>query len=91
MVALGTSNDAALKNVIYPLRKVGIIDKDNKSTERAYRWRDNAQYPTVCKEIREEIYPQEILDLAPDSSIGLAAVTQWFANTLQIGYTLPTK
>lgn len=85
MLALNTSEDSALKNVIYPLRKTGIIDKDNKPTERAYKWRDNAQYQAVCKNIREEIYPQELLDLAPDGSIGLSAVTQWFANTLQMG------
>ncbi len=35
------------KNMLPPLKKLGLIDNDGKPTELAIRWRDDAQYPNV--------------------------------------------
>ncbi len=67
------------------LRVTGIIDKDSKPTELAIRWRDDAQYPSVCNEIRQVVYPQELLDLAPDPSVSRQAIQTWFANHTGVG------
>lgn len=84
-LALGTTQSVARIHIITPLKQVGILDKDNRPTDRAIQWRDDAQYPNVCKSIREEIYPQELLDLAPDDSIGLTTISQWFSNVTGLG------
>ena len=83
--ALNMSQDSANNNILPSLRITGLIDDDGKPTERAVKWRDDAQYPQVCKEIREEVYPQELLDLAPDATSDRATINSWVANHLRVG------
>jgi hypothetical protein len=78
--SLGMSENSARTNILPSLRVTGIIDKDGKPTDLAVRWRDDAQYSSVCKEIRDAVYPQELNDLAPDPSVSRTAVQNWFAN-----------
>jgi hypothetical protein len=54
-------------------------------------WRDDKQYSQVCKEIREDVYPQELLDLAPDVSIERSTVQTWFANHSEVGENAAKK
>lgn len=83
--ALGMAEKSARGNILPSLRTAGIIDKDSKPTDLAVRWRDDAQYAAVCKEIRETVYPQELLDLAPDSSASRSSIQSWFANHTGLG------
>lgn len=73
------------QKLIGPLKKMGLIDEEGKPTERSVRWRDNDQYPSVCKEILEEIYPPELSDIFPDPSSSRDAVEKWFANKTGVG------
>jgi hypothetical protein len=83
---LSMSEESAKANVLGALRQTGIIDKDNKPTSRANLWRQDEHYKEVCDEIRQEIYPQELLDLAPDNIEGsLQSVQNWIAKKFQIG------
>ena len=68
-----------------PPKAVGPIDEDNKPTNRAMRWRDDAQYPSVRQEIREEVYPEELLGAFLDSPIDRQALERWFANNTGVG------
>src|SRR5258708_18274726 len=79
--------EKSAKNLLYPLKRVGLIDNDGKLTERANRWRDNEQYASVCEEMRTEIYPHELLDLLPGSDASRTAIENWFANRAGIGAT----
>ncbi len=83
--ALGMNENSAKTNILPSLRATGIVDKDSKPTDRAVRWRDDAQYAEVCDEIRKDAYPQELLDLAPDASTARAVVQSWFANHTGMG------
>ncbi|SRR6266567_5581093 len=76
---LNVSPESA-QNIISPLRKIGLIDQDNHPTERARRWRDDEEYPKVCQEIREEIYPSDLLAAFPDADASRERVERWFAN-----------
>lgn len=78
--SLGMSEKSAAANIMPSLKSTGIIDKDNKPTDLAVRWRDDVQYPSVCGDIRNAVYPQELLDLAPDGSVGRQVIQTWFAN-----------
>lgn len=62
------------------LRLTGLIDQSGKTTDRAIKWRDDNQYAKVCETIREEIYPQDLLDLAPPNDLDRNVVQTWFAN-----------
>lgn len=89
--ALGMGQASAQHNVLPTLRLTGLIDKDGKPTDLAVRWRDDQQYPPVCKAIREEVYPQELLDLAPDASADRSVMQTWFANHSGVGESAANK
>ena len=54
-----------------------IIDADGKPQPRATDWRSDAKYPDVCSAIIAEIYPQELLDLFPDTQVDNATAKSW--------------
>lgn len=60
---LSLNSDQSARNILAPLRQMGIIDADGKPQPRATDWRSDAKYPDVCSAIIAEIYPQELLDL----------------------------
>ncbi len=82
---LGMTEKSARSNIIPSLKYTGIIDDEGKPTERAIQWRDDIHYPEVCGEIRKEIYPAELLDIAPDSENDKETAKRWFANTTGVG------
>jgi len=82
---LGMQERSAKANIIPYLVMLGLIDQDGKPTERAVNWRDDEHYPEVCKQIRQELYPRELLDAIPGPSVDRDAVERWFANKLGVG------
>ena len=83
--------ESARINILPSLRSTGLIDEDGKPTDRAVKWRDDAQYKQVCDDIRKGVYPQELLDLASDSSADRDMIKSWFANHLQVGENASQK
>lgn len=88
---LNMSEESARANVVGSLKIVGLIDKDAKPTQLAYRWRDDEEYPKVCQEIREAIYPEELLAIAPDANTPQDRIERWFANTQGVGASAAQK
>lgn len=77
---------SARSNVIAPLRELGLLDVDNKPTELAKRWRHDDEYKAVCHEIRENIYPQELVEAFPNAgSESKEAIKNWFMKKGQVG------
>ena len=71
--------NSARANVLPYLKDLKIIDDDGRTGERAKQWRDDARYPTVCKEILQEVYPQELRDAVTDPAQRVQA-EKWFAH-----------
>ncbi len=86
-----TTPKSASVNLLSPLKKMGLVDDEGKTTERARRWRDDDQYPLVCKEIREEVYPQDLLDTFSEHGSSRAAIERWFANEAGVGESAKQK
>jgi Family of unknown function (DUF5343) len=84
---LNVTPDSA-QNIISPLKKIGLIDSDDKPTERAKRWRDDEEYPGVCEEIRKAIYPSELLAAFPDADASRTGVERWFASKTGLGTSI---
>ena len=82
---LGMTLLSAQKNILPYLRLTGLIDQDGKTTDKAIKWRDDNQYPEVCENIRKEIYPQELLDLATPNDLDRNSIQTWFANNTGSG------
>lgn len=85
--ALDMKEQSAKANIIPSLIMMGIIDQEGKPTERAVKWRDDVEYSEVCREMRTELYPQELLDAMSGPSIDRPAVERWFATKTRVGET----
>lgn len=81
----GMNVDSAKKNIIPPLKTLGIINEENKPTDKAKLWRDDEAYSKLCQEIREEVYPEDLLHAQPPPSPDKDAVKRWFANATSSG------
>lgn len=78
---LGGDERSIGSNVGRPLKAMGLVGDDDKPTDRARRWRDDEDYAKVCQEIREEIYPGELLAAFPPPEPDRAGATRWFSRT----------
>ena len=70
---------SARANILPSLERLGIIDDQGQTLERARQWRDDTQYAAVCKEMLEEIYPKELIDATPEQDSNSEAASRWFA------------
>lgn len=76
---LSMANDnSANSNVINPLKRIGLIDDDNKPTQLANEWRIDDTYKETCDTIIKLVYPTELLDLFPDSNVDRTSARTWF-------------
>ena len=87
----GMTPKSAGVNLLSPLKKMGLVDSEGRTTDRANRWRDDNQYPLVCEEIRKEIYPQDLLDTFPGPDSPRSSVEQWFAIEAGVGESAKQK
>jgi len=82
---LGMTVVSARANVIPELRLIGLIDDEGKPTELANRWRDEKEYPKVCEEIKQKVYPRELLDAVPDPTTARKSAESWFKIKKKVG------
>jgi hypothetical protein len=83
--ALDMKEQSAQANIIPSLIMMGIVDQEGKPTERAIRWRDDHNYAEVCREIRDDLYPQELRDAVPGPDVDRPAAERWFAFRTGVG------
>jgi hypothetical protein len=72
--------DSARANVLPFLKQLGIIDEEGRTGERARFWRNDEHYPAVCKQILQEVYPDELLHAVTGPPIDRNKAQSWFAN-----------
>lgn len=87
---LDMSERSARNNILPSLRTIGLVADDRKPSNRAVRWRDDHHYAEVCEEIRDEVYPDQLLDVAPTPDDRPAA-ERWFATTTGAGRSAVQK
>lgn len=80
------SEASARSNVLAPLRELGLIDETNKPTELAKRWRHDDEYEAVCHEIRQQVYPAELIDAFPQGNEDdRESIKRWFMKVGHVG------
>ena len=77
LLSLG-SDASANSNVISPMKRMGLLDDENKPTALAKDWRLDDKYGEVCSEIIKNVYPSELLDLFHDSNVDRNRAENWF-------------
>lgn len=73
-----SSDASARSNVIAPLKRMGLIDDESKPTALANDWRLDNKYKEACATIIKNVYPTELIDLFPDSSVDRNMAKNWF-------------
>lgn len=81
---LGITEPSAA-NLIPPLKALGLIGQDNKPTDLAFEWRDDATYPAACEKMFTETYPAEVREIYHEPSTSVRDVATWFSKYLRIG------
>jgi hypothetical protein len=71
--------------LIGPLKLVGLIDDQSRPTDRANDWRSDEHYGDVCRQIRRECYPQELIDAFPGPEIDRHSAEVWFSRIGKLG------
>jgi len=69
---------AAAKQYVAELKRVGILDDNNKATETANKWRLADTYEEAVREITEYAYPQSLRDVSPPEAPDRDKATSWF-------------
>jgi len=73
-----SSPKSAGDNIVYPLRRLGLLTEEDALTERGNKWRIDSTYADACQEILDEIYPDDLAALTnDDGSPDKARVTTW--------------
>lgn len=72
------SDNSANSNIITPMKRLGLIDEENKPTALANQWRIDDTYKKACEAMLKTVYPTELLDLFPDESIDKNSARTWF-------------
>lgn len=72
------SDNSASSNIITPMKRLGLIDDENKPTALANDWRIDEKYRIACETMLKTVYPAELLDLFPDKDIDKTSGRTWF-------------
>jgi len=75
----------AAKNLLSPLKVIGLIDENGKTTDLANDWRSDDHYPDACKTLVDEIYPSELRDALPGPKPNRDKVVKWFMRNVGTG------
>jgi hypothetical protein len=81
----------AARNLVPPLRALGLIDTEGKPTDLANDWRSDEQYSGVCAKIFEKVYPQDLRDAFPPPGPPRAGVERWFMRNTGTGQAAARK
>lgn len=81
---------ASAANLIPPLKTLGLIGSDNKPTDLAFDWRDDASYAGACRTMLDATYPAELLDLFHEPGASLQSVSNWFSRHTRSGQAAST-
>ncbi|MCY3911569.1 MAG: DUF5343 domain-containing protein [bacterium] len=88
---LSLSSAGSAGNLIGPLRALGLIDDEGRTTERALDWRQDESYKKACDEMLAEVYPDSLRSAFPDPSLNQGGVTSWFSRNTRAGQDAASK
>ena len=54
---------SAEKNVVKPMRLLGLVDNDGNLTDRGNKWRIDESFDEACQQIMDDVYPEELRTL----------------------------
>lgn len=83
---LGIKEENAKANIIPPMKAIGLVDENGKTTDLAMDWGLDSKYKEVCEKIITEIYPSGLRDLYSDAnSSDVNKIQEWFKEYTGLG------
>jgi len=79
MVQLGVQ-EAAARQYLSELKRVGLLSEEGKATPVAGRWRNDETYWGAVQEILKAVYPPGLLQVAPPEDAQRQKVVSWFTH-----------
>ncbi len=74
-----SSPGSAANNVVGPMRRLGLLDKEGALTARGNKWRVDSSYAEACQEILDDVYPPDLAALTDDAGApDLEKIRTWF-------------
>lgn len=70
--------DAAARQYVSELKRVGILNEENKATSLAAKWRHDDTYADAVGEILSNVYPEGLIQVAPPEAADRQKVISWF-------------
>lgn len=78
-------SEKAAGNVLPALKLLGLINEENRTTDRANHWRVDTEYQSVCEQIINEVYPEELTHAVPDPTADFGIAARWFMREAGVG------
>ena len=75
----------AAQQYLRELQNAGILDEEGRASDLAKKWRLDDSYREAVEEIAANIYPQQLLDLAPPGEADRNIVKNWFMTSAGLG------
>lgn len=73
------------RNLMAPLRAVGLIDDEGRLTDLAHEWRTDEGYPDACAKMLRTVYPQDLLAAFPAPEPDRDGLGRWFMRNARVG------
>jgi hypothetical protein len=84
-------NEGSATEIIGSLKQMGLIGDDGVPTDLAGKWRLDQTYTEACDEIKQSVYPHELLDAVPTPASNRDAARNWFASKTKTGVNMSGK
>ncbi len=73
---------ASASNLVRPFKRFGLFTEDGKPTPRMWDWVEDAKYPDVCKQLLQEIYPEDAVHAFTSTDDDVRErLVRWFQRT----------
>lgn len=73
-----SSPKSAADNIVYPMRRLGLIDEEGSLTDRGHKWRIDPSYADACQEILDKVYPPDLASFVDGSGApDLSQIGNW--------------
>ncbi|WGJ14774.1 hypothetical protein QEV83_00150 [Methylocapsa sp. D3K7] len=70
--------ETAARQYLSELKRVGILNDENKATPVAQKWRDDETYGEAVDEILRNAYPESLIQVAPRGAADRQKIISWF-------------
>ena len=70
--------EAAARQYVAELRRVGILNDENKATPLAQKWRNDETYAEAVEAILRNAYPEGLIEVAPPGAADRQKIISWF-------------